>query len=118
MNNELEQYRKQCIVTLQQNAGFIRDTATDVLGRPCKEVFIIGSVLDSRTFNESSDVDVAVVVEDDSENGGVNEGLSEKLQNEMQRYPLGEIGVVNTLVFVNEMHVKSGKLMKIADAAE
>jgi predicted nucleotidyltransferase len=114
MNEELESYRKAAIATLKTNAQFIRDTARDVLMRPCREVYIVGSVVDRNLFNESSDIDVAVVVDGPVADTGMNESLSEKLQNEMVRYPMDNIGTVNTLVFVNKMVLKRGKSIKIA----
>ena len=114
MNKELEQYRKQAIETLKQNAEFIKNTASDVLGLPCQAVYIVGSVLDRAMFREDSDVDVAVVVNSNKINNGVSEMLSNKLQNEMVRWPMGDVGVINTLVFVNELQLARGKSMKIA----
>jgi predicted nucleotidyltransferase len=114
MNEELEQYRKQAIKIVKQNAGFIRDTARDVLGAPCREVYIVGSVLDRTQFSEDSDIDVAVVIEGPVAKDGLDEQQSEKLQNEMQRWPMDDIGVVNTLVFINKMQLARGKAMKIA----
>lgn len=114
MNPELEQYRKEAIETLKQNAGFIRDTATDVLGVPCREVYIVGSVLDKNLFAEGSDIDVAVVVDGPKGETGLSDELSQKLQNEMVRWPMGDVGVVNTLVFVNKIELVRGKSMKVA----
>jgi predicted nucleotidyltransferase len=114
MDPELEAYRKQAIETLKQNAGFIRNTANDVLGVPCREVYIVGSVLDRNAFHEGSDIDVAVVVDGDKLETGLNEKMSEKLQNEMQRWPMGDVGVVNTLVFINKLDLVRGKAMKVA----
>jgi predicted nucleotidyltransferase len=114
MDPELEQYRKQAIETLKSNASFIRDTASDVLGLPCREVYIVGSVLDRATFREDSDIDVAVVVDGNKADDGLSEKLSEKLQNEMVRWPMDDIGVVNTLVFVNKLDLVRGKAMKVA----
>src|SRR5690348_5901684 len=114
MNEELEQYRKQAIETLKRTAGFVRDTARDVLGRPCREVYIVGSVLDRNLFREDSDIDVAVVVDGPRADTGLSEPLSNKLQTEMVRWPMDDIGVVNTLVFVNELKLARGKAMKVA----
>ena len=114
MNEELEQYRNGAIETLKRNAGFIRNTATDVLGVPCREVYIVGSVLDKSMFREDSDIDVAVVVDGNKAENGLSEKLSEKLQNEMQRWPMDDIGVINTLVFINVLDLKRGKRMKVA----
>lgn len=114
MNPELEEYRKQALKTLRQNGSFIRDTARDVLNVPCREVYIVGSVLEKSRFSEASDIDVAVVVDGPQADTGLSEELSEKLQREMERWPFGEVGVVNTLVFVNEMKLARGKSVKIA----
>ena len=114
MNPELEEYRLASIETLKRNAGFIRDTAADVLGVPCREVYIVGSVLDKNLFTEGSDIDVAVVVDGPKADTGLSEELSHKLQNEMVRWPMGDIGVVNTLVFVNKIQLARGKAMKVA----
>ena len=114
MNEELEQYRRTAIETLKRNAAFIKDTASDVLGVECREVYIIGSVLDRNQFREDSDIDVAVVVDGQQSKNGLDEQQSEKLQNEMQRWPMDDIGVVNILVFINKMQLARGKAMKVA----
>lgn len=116
MNPELEEYRQEAIETVKQNAGFIRDTATDVLGVPCREVYIVGNVVDKNFFREDSDIDVAVVVDGPKIETGLNEEMSEKLQREMERWPMGNVGVVNTLVFVNKLDLTrgGGKAMKVA----
>jgi predicted nucleotidyltransferase len=116
MNPELEAYRKQAIATLKQNAAFIRDTARDVLMLPAREVYVVGSVLDRSQFSEDSDIDVAVVVDGPKADTGLSEPLSQKLQDEMLRYPLDDIGVVNTLVFVNKLTLARGKWLKVAVA--
>jgi predicted nucleotidyltransferase len=113
-NPELEEYRKEAIETVKQNAGFIRNTATDVLGVPCREVYVVGSVLDRTQFHEGSDIDVAVVVDGPQGETGLSEKMSEKLQNEMQRWPMGDVGVINTLVFINKIQLVRGKAMKVA----
>ena len=114
MDPELEEYRQEAIETVKQNASFIRNTANDVLGVPCREVYIVGSVLDRNQFHEGSDIDVAVVVDGNKIDTGLNEEMSEKLQREMARWPMGDVGVVNTLVFVNKLQLVRGKAMKIA----
>jgi predicted nucleotidyltransferase len=114
MNHDLEAYRKQVVATLKKSAPFIRDTARDVLMVPCRAVYACGSVLDKDTFTEHSDVDVAVVVDGPKGETGLSEEMSNRLQNEMVRYPLDDIGVVNTLVFVNRLTLKRGKSLKIA----
>lgn len=114
MNPELEEYRKQAIADLKASAAFIRDTARDVLMVPCREVYVVGSVLEPKKFTENSDIDVAVVVDGPKGNTGLSEQLSNKLQNEMQRYPIGDCGVVNTLVFVNKLDLVRGKSLKVA----
>jgi len=114
MDQELEAYRKQAIETVKRNASFIRDTANDVLGVPCREVYVVGSVLDRTQFHEGSDIDVAVVVDGNKADTGLSEQMSDKLQNEMQRWPMDDIGVVNTLVFINKMVLARGKAMKVA----
>jgi hypothetical protein len=114
VDHQLEEYRQQAIATLKQNSGFIRDTATDVLGVPCREVYIVGSVLEKATFREDSNVDVAVVVDGNHSDSGHSEKLSKKLQNEMQRWPMGDMGVVNALVFINKLDLVRGKAMKVA----
>lgn len=113
MNEELEQYRKQAISLLKENAGFLRATAGDVLSLPVKAVYAVGSVLDSKAFTESSDIDVAIVVEGPSSDTGLSEQLSSRLQNEMVRWPLGDVGVVNTLVFINKLELIRGKSLRI-----
>ena len=113
-DNDLEVYRKQAIATLKDNAGFIRDTANDILLLPCRAVYIVGSVLDHALFTEESDIDVAVVVDGPQRDTGMSEQLSAKLQDEMRRYPLGDCGVVNTLVFVNRLKLARGKSLKVA----
>jgi len=114
MDPELEEYRQEAIEILKQNAGFIRNTAADVLGLPCREVYIVGSVIDKNFFRADSDIDVAVVVDGNRADTGLSEELSEKLQNEMVRWPMGDIGVVNMLVFINKLQLARGKAMKIA----
>lgn len=116
MDEELETYRKEAIRTLKRNGAFIRDTARDVLNLPCREVYAVGSVLDGKSFNESSDIDVAVVVDGPQADTGLSEELSERLQREMVRWPMGDVGVVNTLVFVNELKLVRGKSLRIAVA--
>jgi hypothetical protein len=113
-NPELEEYRKEAIATLKQNGPFIRDTANDVLNLPCREVYIVGSVLEKAKFTEDSDVDVAVVVDGPQGDTGLSERLSMKLQQEMLRFPMGNVGIVNTLVFVNQLKLVRGKSLKIA----
>jgi predicted nucleotidyltransferase len=114
VNQELEQYRKQAIAVVKRNAAFIRDTARDVLMRPCRAVYVVGSVLDKALFREDSDIDVAVVVDGPQADTGLSEQLSEKLQREMVRYPMDDVGVVNVLVFVNELKLVRGKSLKVA----
>jgi len=116
MDPDLENYRKRAISVLKQNASFIRDAAKDALGLPVKGTYIIGSVLDKDRFSENSDVDVAVVVADPSEQG-LSERLSSRFQNEMIRYPLGDVGVVNTVVFANKLAAR-GKTLKIGMATK
>lgn len=101
MNSELDQYRKDAIATLKREATFIRTTAIRVLGLPVEGVYIIGSVLDSKKFTENSDIDVGIVVRGDGT--GINHHLSEKLQYEMINHPFGDIGVVNTSVYLNKL---------------
>jgi predicted nucleotidyltransferase len=114
MDPDLENYRKHAIAVLKQNAAFIRDTARDVLRIPAREVYACGSVLERAFFREDSDIDVAVVVDGPELDTGLSETMSNKLQNEMVRYPFDDIGVVNTLVFVNKLDLQRGKSLKIA----
>jgi predicted nucleotidyltransferase len=113
MNEDLEEYRQAAVRTLKQNAGFISSTASDVLGVPCKGVYVIGSVLEPGRFSEGSDIDVAVVIEGPEHRTGMDEGKSANLQAEMARYPLSELGVVNTLVFINSVRPTRGKKLRI-----
>jgi predicted nucleotidyltransferase len=113
MNEELEEYRKGALMIVRKNAGFLRSTAGDVLSMPVKAVYVVGSVLEPRRFTEASDIDVAVVVEGPEGDTGLSEPLSEKLQNEMIRWPLGDVGVVNTLVFVNKLQLVRGKAQRV-----
>lgn len=114
MNHELEAYRKEAIETLKTNSGFIRDTATDVLGVPCREVYIVGAVLAPAIFKEDSDISVAVVVDGNKAEDGHSEKLTDKLNKEMQRWPMKDIGVINVLVFINKLDLTRGKAMKVA----
>jgi predicted nucleotidyltransferase len=114
MNPELEQYRRDAIESLKANAAFLRETAQAVLGMPVLAVYVVGSVLDRDAFREDSDVDVAVVVAGPDPDMGLSESLSETLQAEMVRNPIGDIGVVNTLVFVNELRLVRGRSLRIA----
>jgi predicted nucleotidyltransferase len=113
MDPDLEEYRKQAIATVKSEAHFIKETASDVLMLPVTAVYVVGSVLDRKLFREDSDIDVAVVVRGPRADTGLSESLSGRLQQEMVRWPLGEVGVVNTLVFVNELKLVRGKAMKV-----
>ena len=113
MEPDLEAYRKEAILTVKREARLIKDAATDVLNVPCDAVYVVGSVLDRKAFHEGSDIDVAVVVRGPEKDTGLSEEMSERLQQEMIRWPLGDVGVVNTLVFVNELRLVRGKSLRI-----
>lgn len=113
-NPELEEYRKAAIAAVKKAGPFIRDTARDVLNVPCRAAYVVGSVLEKSQFTEDSDVDVAVVVDGPKADTGLSEALSEKLQQEMLRFPLDDVGIVNTLVFVNQLRLARGRSLKIA----
>jgi hypothetical protein len=114
--DDLERYRRHAVDVLKDNGGFLLQSAADVLRLPVREVYIVGSVLDPKSFTESSDIDAAFVVDAPGLAPGLNEQLSSKLQEAMSREPFGDLGVINTLVFVGALRVKKGKSLKIADA--
>jgi hypothetical protein len=111
-NPELEEYRKGVVEQLKSEGRFLSETASSVLSVAPKGVYIIGSVLSSSDFREDSDVDVAFSIAASGDEK-MSEALSSKLQSEMVRHPLGNIGVVNTLVFEGKVKPKSGKTLRI-----
>jgi hypothetical protein len=110
LNPDLEVFRKQVIEKLKSEGRFLCDTASSVLGVPCRGVYVIGSVLDKNAFREESDVDVAFSVDGPS---GLSTSLSSKLQDAMLSHPIGNFGVINTLVFEGKVTPKSGKTLRI-----
>lgn len=101
-NNELELYRQQALRTIKQRANEWRAIAEDVLGVPVHDVRPIGSVTNKKKFTENSDIDVAFYIKVDELPKGLSEELSSQLQEIFIRYPEGDLGVINTLVF-NEL---------------
>lgn len=95
--DDLEQYRQHALQVLQQHQPQLKNIAESVLQTDVADVQPIGSVTDPDRFNEQSDIDVGFYLTPNSDH--VNELLSEKLQQQMIKYPLGDLGVVNTVVF-------------------
>ncbi len=115
---DLEAYRKD-VVQQVSKARWLKDVCEKVLGRECSSVALVGSVLDPRSFHDSSDVDVAFSLEPQTgEVPGLSEELSYQLQMEMLKNPLGPIGVLNSLVFVGPIKTRRGKTLRVAKTAE
>lgn len=93
----LEEYRQHVLDVLQVEQGRLKQIAEDVLQEQDVIVKPIGSVLDPQRFNENSDIDVGFYLTPQA--ARINERLSEKLQQALIKYPLGDIGVVNAIVF-------------------
>ena len=106
--DDLNDYRRRAIETLKENAPFIESIARATLGVKILAVYIIGSVLDRKRFTGGSDIDVGIVVS--GEPIGISENLSEQLQQEMIRHPLGELGVINTSVFLGRLTARGPTL--------
>ena len=61
---ELESYRQRAIAYAQNNADLIFGQITGLLHKAPKQVYLTGSVLQPKRFNERSDLDLWVVVDE------------------------------------------------------
>ena len=112
MSTDLEVYRRRAIVALRAAGPSIKAVACDTLGLPVTAVYAVGSVVDAARFTEASDIDVAIVVRAPYMRSGLSQELSMKMQQAMLRRPMGELGVINTLVFIG-MQSARGRVSRL-----
>ena len=98
-NQTLEQYRQIALREIQQWSETWRKAAEQNLGINIHRVSAVGSVTDPKRFTEDSDIDVASYYSDPKKPRGLDEQLSEKLQQVFMQYAHRDLGVINTLVF-------------------
>jgi len=111
-NAELEQYRKSALQQLKTSkiGKKIRTAVEDIVGKQAVEgVYIIGSVLDPKKFNEDSDIDVAVMVNVSDMPKGSNEEMSYSFS---ETYSLPDVGFIDISIWNIDKPV--GKMIKIA----
>jgi hypothetical protein len=99
VESELEQYRKHALSLIAAHKDEWQKIAEASLGVTINSVKPIGSVTNSAKFNENSDIDVGFFYTDLSQPSGVNETMSEQLQKVFVSRPIGDLGVINTIVF-------------------
>lgn len=98
-NQTLEQYRQIALREIQQWSETWRKAAEQNLGINIHRVSAVGSVTDPKRFTEDSDIDVAFYYSDPKKPQGLDEQLSEKLQQVFMQYAHRDLGVINTLVY-------------------
>ena len=109
---DLESFRKEVVRELS-DARWLKEICEKTLGRECNSVALVGSVLDPKSFHNSSDVDVAFSLKPlPGEKVGLSENLSYKLQLELVKTPVVS-SVLNSLVFVGPIKTKKGKTLSI-----
>lgn len=108
---ELESYRQLALRTIEKSHNMLHHIAEEELVA-CKvyRVEAIGSVTDKKKFTAGSDIDVGFYADcnDKPRKKGMQEDLSEKLQMRLIKHPLPHLGVINCLVFHED--IKSDKL--------
>ena len=86
--SSLEEFRKEAIKEFLKET-WLKEWATEVLGREVLEVAIIGSVLDPKRFREDSDVDVAFSLKPmPGDNDRLREEITEYMRMKLMREPL------------------------------
>lgn len=96
----LEQFRKNSIQDLKNSSSDLKLIIKRVLNREF-ELYIIGSVLDKKYFNENSDIDIGIFIWDNKLENGPNERLTERVRKELLKIPF-EFGNVDVIVFNNQ----------------
>lgn len=107
----VEEYRKQAIASFVQET-WLKEWATETLGREVVEVALIGSVLDSNKFNAESDIDLAFSLKpmlNDSDD--VASELAKRLQFALMKEQL--FTVPDVAVFIGSIKTKDGKKKRI-----
>lgn len=105
----LEQFRLQSIKDLKQEAAFIAEIISENNTSSRFEIFIVGSILNSKNFNEDSDIDVAVLVYDKRKTTGLDEDNSDILQKIFSSIPFS-FGVIDISVHNNILRINGNKL--------
>lgn len=101
LNENLEDYRLSALRTIKNQSKVIADLASDALGNPVSHIKPIGSVTSKSKFTENSDIDIGIYLSKTADT--VDEKLSHTVQSYFVRWPIGDLGVLNTLVFVDSI---------------
>lgn len=105
----LEQFRKATIEEIKKNKKYIKKVISDVIHEKFK-VYIHGSVLSKSQFNENSDIDLAVVINNPKLEIGPNEFLTKSLRDRFINYPF-DFGILDIIVFNNKVPNKISYLI-------
>lgn len=94
---DLEQYRQNALNKIYQLRDQLSSIAKETLGVEDVMVMPIGSVTDPNKFTEDSDIDVGFFLSPQASE--INEQKSWVLQQALLRFPINDIGIVNSIVF-------------------
>lgn len=95
MNHLLEEYRKEVLRDLKEDASYLKREASSLLGLPVQKIYVIGSVLDSRRFSEDSDVGIICMVSDRGPKG-FRPDLTRKVEGKLFS---GNAGILDVAVY-------------------
>lgn len=97
VDNDLEGFRRDCLIGLQKEQGWLKKVAEETLGVKIVLVKPIGPVTQRFKFNPDSDVDVGFYLKPGASE--IDYNLSEKLQKELVNHPVDPFGVANCTVY-------------------
>ena len=103
MNLDLENFRLRSIKEIKEQSKLLRDLISTIDSLNL-DLYIIGSVLDRKKFNENSDVDLAVVTD-------ANYKVRWKIVQVLQKVPF-EFGTLDVSIFDSDLEIK-GKRIKL-----
>lgn len=108
-NSDLEEFRINSIEELISEAPYLSDLISKNLDSKRFEIFIVGSILNSRKFNEDSDIDLAILVFDKRRSNGLDEENTDKFQKIFSRIPFS-FGVIDISVHNNLLKLNGDKM--------
>lgn len=91
----IEEYRNYVISQIKENANFLYRHVASLIGHSYFTLYLHGSILDKKRFNENSDIDLAVSTKDKNKPQMVDSALTEKLAGKII---IGDAGYLDVVV--------------------